>query len=271
MIKMSSNYKEGLILKGWLEVLSGSDEDITSMNHSAMNYFDISSKSYRFNDPEVIIGKAKVLEKNSSFIAGVEQLNQAIVLYPRFLPAFIEKMKLQASLKDWEQTEGSKLLNDLLEDCRDTPDEGRIMIANAQLAEARGDIDTALSLLRDIKLEHGDHFVRSRELMALMYLKHRKDRRLYAGCYREILDKKPTTQSFLMLGDAYMHILEPERAIEIYEQALKKNPKDWILTRKVGQALIKTHFYEKAVTYYKAAIKTSGQNAFRYDLAHLLW
>ena len=28
---------------------------------------------------------------------------------------------------------------------------------------------------------------------------------------------------------------------------------------------------EQAVTYYKAAIKTSGQNAFRYDLAHLLW
>ncbi|CAG2119925.1 unnamed protein product, partial [Medioppia subpectinata] len=145
------------------------------------------------------------------------------------------------------------------------------MIANAQLAEARGDIDAALTLLRDIRQEQGDHFVRSRELMAAMYLKHRKDRRLYAGCYREILDKKPTTQSFLMLGDAYMHILEPERAIEIYEQALKKNPKDWVLTRKVGQALIKTHFYEKAVTYYKAAIKTSGQNAFRYDLAHLLW
>lgn len=58
------------------------------------------------------------------------------------------------------------------------------MIANAQLAEARGDIDSALSVLRDIKLEHGEHFVRSREIMAIIYLKHRKDRRLYAGCYR---------------------------------------------------------------------------------------
>ncbi|XP_054157238.1 tetratricopeptide repeat protein 21B-like [Oppia nitens] len=655
MIKMSPNFKEGLILKGWLGVLSGNNTEITQMNHSAMSYFDVSSKS---NDPEVILGKSKVLEKNGSFMAGIEQLNQAIVLYPRFLPAYVEKMKLQACLKDWEQvvdtafralaidkhcldaqrfiilhslawdnnddqgsskllnliqsfeirepknaelyyetaklfariafrdedvlihtmtlieravfldptnivyvcehafqcmllnrmsdaqrhyksatkldensivgligllhcqlieeqtgvedqlesleefnkatgmskellylcalsgqrrnksseqilkyldqiveqqnstmkglplgieyyikldpdlmmnvtklyllfspnepiiagqplpsalkqaknilqplvnacpiqkeplylmakvnylsgdtqaaisllqkcldqntafsdghllmaqillhlgniqtsskslemalshnfqireqihyiltkalvlkterkyeealkllksglkrksllsqndkislylqmvdiysltdqtTEASKLLAEMLESCRDTPDEGRIMIANAQLAEARGDIDAALSLLREIRVDHGDHFVRSRELMAIIYLKHRKDRRLYAGCYREILDKKPTTQSFLMLGDAYMNILEPERAIEIYEQALKKNPKDWILTRKVGQALIKTHFYEKAVTYYKAAIKTSGQNAFRYDLAHLLY
>ncbi len=55
------------------------------------------------NDPEVILGKAKVLEKNGSFLSGVEQLNNAIVLYPRFLPALIEKMKLQACLKDWEQ------------------------------------------------------------------------------------------------------------------------------------------------------------------------
>lgn len=75
-----------------------------------------------------------------------------------------------------------------------------------------------------------------------------------------------------MLGDAYMYILEPEMAIEIYEQALKKNPKDYFLIRKVGQALIKAHFYDRALTFYKAAIKTSGQNvSFCYDLAHLQW
>lgn len=51
----------------------------------------------------MILGKAKVLEKNGSFIAGVEQLNQAVVMFPRFLPALIEKMRLQACLKDWEQ------------------------------------------------------------------------------------------------------------------------------------------------------------------------
>ncbi|KPM00876.1 hypothetical protein QR98_0004640, partial [Sarcoptes scabiei] len=54
--------------------------------------------------------------------------------------------------------------------------------------------------------------------------------------------------------------------------ALKKNPKDFELVRKIGQTLIKAHFYEKAVTYYKAAIKSSGQNlAFCYDLADLLY
>ena len=48
---------------------------------------------------------------------------------------------------------------------------------------------------------------------------------------------------------------QPDKAIEIYESALKKNPKDAFLIRKVGKAYIKAHLYEKAVTYYKAAIK----------------
>lgn len=65
---------------------------------------------------------------------------------------------------------------------------------------------------------------------------------------------------------------QPDTAIEIYEQALKKNPKDYFLVRKVGQALIKAHFYERAVTFYKAAIKSSGQNlSFCLDLANLLY
>lgn len=174
----------------------------------------------------------------------------------------------------------------MLQECKGTLDEGRVLIASAQLAMARGETEQALNGLKEITNENNEHFIRSRELMATIYLKNKKDRRLYASCYklvhqssfklfnlliyfREILDKIPLTQSYLMLGDAYMNILEvkiinnvisiitccintfyhfqPERAIEIYEQALKKNPKDWVLTRKVGQALIQTHFYEKVL------------------------
>ncbi|OTF74548.1 hypothetical protein BLA29_007846 [Euroglyphus maynei] len=107
--------------------------------------------------------------------------------------------------------------------------------------------------------------------MAAIYLSKYKDRKRFIECYHEIAENFPSQQSKLMLGDAYMHILQPEKAIEIYEQAVKKNPKDSTLVRKVGQALIKAHFYERAVTYYKAAIKSSGQMpSYCYDLAELL-
>jgi hypothetical protein len=35
---------------------------------------------------------------------------------------------------------------------------------------------------------------------------------------REVVERSPSTQSYLLLGDAYMAITEPERALEIYEQ-----------------------------------------------------
>lgn len=38
---------------------------------------------------------------------------------------------------------------------------------------------------------------------------------------------------------------QPEKAIEVYEHALKKNPKDGALASKIGKALVKTHNYVK--------------------------
>lgn len=43
--------------------------------------------------------------------------------------------------------------------------------------------------------------------------------------------------------------LQPEKAIEVYEHALKKNPKDGALASKIGKALIKTHHYVKVCSH----------------------
>jgi tetratricopeptide repeat protein 21B len=50
---------------------------------------------------------------------------------------------------------------------------------------------------------------------------------------------------------------------------LVKNPKDSSLAKKIGQALIKSHHYNKAISYYMAALKSGHQNLLRYDLAEL--
>ena len=57
--------------------------------------------------------------------------------------------------------------------------------------------------------------------------------------------------------------------MEVYETALVKNPKDSALAKKIGQALIKSHHYNKAISYYLAALKSGHQNLLRYDLAEL--
>uniref|UniRef100_A0A665UEE5 Tetratricopeptide repeat domain 21B n=1 Tax=Echeneis naucrates TaxID=173247 RepID=A0A665UEE5_ECHNA len=168
-----------------------------------------------------------------------------------------------------EQHEAAKIMQDAIIEFSGTPEELRVTIANADLALLRGDTELALSMLRNITPEQ-PYYIQAKEKMAGIYLNHRKEKRLYASCYREMVEKLPSPHTYLLLGDAYMNIQEPEKAIEVYECALKKNPKDGALASKIGKALVKTHNYGKAINYYEAALKTEQQNFLRYDLAELL-
>ena len=64
--------------------------------------------------------------------------------------------------------------------------------------------------------------------------------------------------------------LQPELALEVYEAALKKNPRDGVLASKIGQALVKTHNYNKAISYYDAALKSENQHVMRYTCEAIL-
>ncbi|XP_069791436.1 tetratricopeptide repeat protein 21B isoform X2 [Narcine bancroftii] len=169
-----------------------------------------------------------------------------------------------------EQHEAAKVMQDAINEFTGTSEELRVTIANADLAVVRGDIELALSMLRNVMPDQS-YFIQAKAKMAAIYLNQRKDKQLYASCYRDLVDKLPGPHTSLLLGDAYMNIQEPEKAIDIYEQALKKNPRDGTLASKIGKALIKTHNYAKAINYYETALKTGQQNFLQYDLAELLF
>ncbi|XP_069472384.1 tetratricopeptide repeat protein 21B [Ambystoma mexicanum] len=176
---------------------------------------------------------------------------------------------VDALRRNGEQHEAAKVLQDAINEFSGTPEELRIMIANSEMALAQGDVERALTMLRNITAEQ-PYFIQAKEKMADIYLHHRKEKKLYVSCYRDLVEKLPSSHTHLLLGDAYMNIQEPEKAIDVYEQALKKNPKDGTLASKIGKALIKTHNYSKAINYYEAALKTGQQSFLRYDLAELL-
>lgn len=54
-------------------------------------------------DVDALLGKAKYQEMRKHFAGALELTNHAIVSFPNFLPALIEKMKIQLALQDWEQ------------------------------------------------------------------------------------------------------------------------------------------------------------------------
>ncbi|NXO03695.1 TT21B protein, partial [Rhinopomastus cyanomelas] len=176
---------------------------------------------------------------------------------------------VEAHCLNGELHEAAIILQDAINEFSGTPEELRVVIANADLIIAQGDVEQALTLLRNITPEQ-PHFVQAKEKMADIYLKYRKDKRLYVGCYRDLVAKLPSAHTFILLGDAYMNIQEPDEAVQVYEQALEKNPKDSALASKIGKALIKAHDYAKAISYYETALSSCLQNYLGYYLAELL-
>ncbi|XP_077436389.1 tetratricopeptide repeat protein 21B-like isoform X2 [Vanacampus margaritifer] len=168
-----------------------------------------------------------------------------------------------------KQQEAAKVMQDAINKFSGTPEELRVTIANVDLALSHGDTELALNMLRNITPEQL-YYIQAKEKMADIYLNYKKDKRLYVNCYREIVDKLPSPHAYVLLGEAYMHILEPEKAIEVYGHALEKTPEDGALVSKFGKFLVKTHYFDKALHYYEAALKTGQQNFLRYDLAELL-
>ncbi|KAH0560588.1 tetratricopeptide repeat protein 21B-like [Cotesia glomerata] len=149
-----------------------------------------------------------------------------------------------------------------------TVEEGRVIIGNAELCLLTGDVDKAISYLNDIQPDQ-PYYLQAHTRLANIYLHQRKDRQSFAKCFRELVDNCPGPRTFSMLGDAYMAIQEPDRAIEAYEESLKSNPDDKLLASKMGKALVKTHQYGKAINYYKEIVKHKSCGDLKLDMAEL--
>ena len=71
----------------------------------------------------------------------------------------------------------------------------------------RGDLEGALATLKTVT-EDKSYFLQAKQKMADIYLVHRKDRRLYISCFRDLAEKMPGPSTSLLLGDAFMNIQE---------------------------------------------------------------
>ncbi|XP_020661983.3 tetratricopeptide repeat protein 21A [Pogona vitticeps] len=168
-----------------------------------------------------------------------------------------------------ELHEATKIMQDAINEFSGTPEEIRVTVANVDLALSKGEVDVALTMLRNVT-PNQPYYTEVKEKMAQIYLLIRKDKKLYIACYCDLREHLPGPHTSLLLGDAYMNIQEPERALEVYERAQKKNPLDATVARRIGQAYVSTHQYNKAINYYEVALKMSEQDFLCHDLADLL-
>uniref|UniRef100_A0A0R3RUA2 Tetratricopeptide repeat protein 21B n=1 Tax=Elaeophora elaphi TaxID=1147741 RepID=A0A0R3RUA2_9BILA len=146
----------------------------------------------------------------------------------------------------------------------------QFVLMEANLKLQRKDINSALEVLGSV-LPTEPNYQAARIKMAEIYLNEKKDKRKFAICFKQLVRNNPSPEAYILLGDAYMSIQEPAQAIEVYETALKSNPKDDALAEKIGQAYVQCHFYTKAINYYEAALKTGRKPLMRMRLAELLF
>lgn len=113
-------------------------------------------------------------------------------------------------------------------------------------------------------------FTKSQISKARIHLIHFHDENAFIQCYKEIVASKESPESFLLLADAYMTINESDNAIQAYESAMQKNPRNINLIIKFGSALLAVQKYEEALHHYENALRNMPDNTdLRCDLAKL--
>lgn len=165
--------------------------------------------------------------------------------------------------------EAKKVIADALSLFRGTPEEVRVVVANSQLAIKANDFGKAVRMLSAVPKD-SVAYTKAQLVKANIYLTHRNDKRRFINCYQALVDSNDTSSNNIHLGEAYMRIQEPERAIECFERALQLNPTDTALATRIGVALVSTHDYLKAIDYYETALRNAPErNDLRYSLAEL--
>lgn len=86
-----------------------------------------------------------------------------------------------------------------------TTEEGRLIIAKAELALKREDADKALDILNEVKPGQPYYF-QAHTKMAHIYLKEKNDRTMFTTCYKEVVGNQPTSDVQVMMADAFMSI-----------------------------------------------------------------
>uniref|UniRef100_A0A8C6XRI6 Tetratricopeptide repeat domain 21A n=1 Tax=Naja naja TaxID=35670 RepID=A0A8C6XRI6_NAJNA len=152
-----------------------------------------------------------------------------------------------------ELHEATKIMQDAINEFSGTSEEIRVTVANVDLALSKGEVDLALTMLRNIT-PNQPYYTEVKEKMAQIYLLIRKDKRLYIGCYWSGDSKAfminithtKITAMLLSLSMFFVHSQIAETLLPIYIKLFQ------------------------AINYYEVALKMSEQDFLCHDLADLL-
>jgi tetratricopeptide repeat protein 21B len=180
--------------------------------------------------------------------------------------------------------EAHKVLSDAKVMFAGTPQEVLVLVAASQLAVEKNDFDSAVRMLDKIS-DDSPTFVKAQLIKAEILLNHNRDQEGYTQCFHQlgkftmefryyftcwflfgvgfVVDREPSAKNYTLLGEAYLKILNPEKAVEAFEAAHKMDCTNARLRVRIGRTLVATHEYHRAIDFYEQAIKQSLQENTR--------
>ncbi len=211
-----------------------------------------------------------IYKKNQPEI-GLQLSRRAIARNPRVLPADAYFRLATGSFATGKSIE--RILRKALEEDPASPDLNMLLGVSAFLSKdpqvrhaGEKRVEEALNASRDSKSLRLNTAVAFNNLAAF-YL-NAKDYHRGIEIYKKALSYDPTSPKALFnLGNAFYHIGEPQKAIEILKNLLKAQPPDgiaWMSARNLSTILVEQGLDEEAIPFYTRAIDANPQDSLSH-------
>ncbi|KAK2716728.1 hypothetical protein QYM36_007018, partial [Artemia franciscana] len=113
-----------------------------------------------------------------------------------------------------QEEEAIKRLEIAISNCSDVERSNYFLFSWVDIMLISGNSEAAIEALQRIPAS-SRYFIRSRKYLANIALEKFSDKTTYIACFREIVTVSPVSENWLLLGNAYMSLQMPEKAIEI--------------------------------------------------------
>ena len=88
---------------------------------------------------------------------------------------------------------------------------------------------------------------------------YKLNKQAFVECFSSLVNIHENCTSFLLLGDAYMRIQLPEKAVHSYLEAYNRSHENLSIAKKIGHAFFCSHKLRTAKDFYKKVLKQHPQ------------